>query len=278
MSSFVALQSSRNPPFTVHSSKFPLPTPASFPVYFPPMGLLSGRHALVTGAAQGIGKAIVDALRAEGAVVEGVDLQTGLCEHTLDVGDLATVGPFVEGLAQCPDILVNVAGICLTRPFFEIDTASFEKTLRINVVGLFALTQAVARRLTQEGRPGAVVNVASNSGFMPKLEQLDYGASKAAVVSLTRSSALSLAPHGIRVNAIAPGVIDTPMTQANATRRAAIRGVTPEETLQPVLNLVPMKRMGTADEVAQIAVFLASEKASYVTGQTYLVDGGQVMR
>jgi NAD(P)-dependent dehydrogenase (short-subunit alcohol dehydrogenase family) len=242
------------------------------------MGLLDGRRALVTGAAQGIGKAIVEAFRFEGAVVEGVDLQVGACEYTLDLSDLGAIEPFVQELSVCPDILVNVAGICLTRPFFEIDTASFEKTLRVNVLGLFALSQAVARRWADKNKPGTIVNVASNSGFLPKLEQLDYGSSKAAVISLTRSSALSLAPFGIRVNAIAPGVIETPMTQAIAAQRAAIRGVSPEETLQPVLNTIPLRRMGTAEEVAQVAVFLASDRASYVTGQTYLVDGGQVMR
>jgi NAD(P)-dependent dehydrogenase (short-subunit alcohol dehydrogenase family) len=240
--------------------------------------LLENKRALVTGAAQGIGKAVVDLFRQEGAIVEGLDLQPGASEHTLDLSNLDAIPGFVQGLEKCPDVLVNVAGICLTRSFFEIDLASFERTLRINVLSLFSLSQQIAKRLAAERRSGSFVNVASNSGFNPKLEQLDYGASKAAVVSMTRSTALCLAPYGIRVNAIAPGIIDTPMTQANAERRAKIRGVAPEETLRPILEGVPLKRMGSAEEVAQVALFLASDRSSYVTGQTYLVDGGQLMR
>ena len=113
---------------------------------------------------------------------------------------------------------------------------------------------------------------------MPKLEQLDYGASKAALISVTRSSALSLGPHGIRVNAIAPGVIDTPLTQSIANQRAEIRGVTPEQTLQPVLDSLPLRRMGTPEEIARLAIFLASDQASFITGQTSVADGGQLMR
>ena len=240
--------------------------------------LLTGRQALVTGAAQGIGLSILEALRREGALAEGLDRQAGATDHILDLADLHSLAGFVDALPACPDVLVNAAGICLTRPFFEVDLESFEKTLRINVVAAFALTQAVAKRLISEGRKGVIVNIASNSGFMPKLEQLDYGASKAALVSVTRSSALSLGPHGIRVNAIAPGVIDTPLTQSIADQRAKIRGVSPEETLRPVLESLPLRRIGTPEEIAQLAVFLASEQASFITGQTYVADGGQIMR
>ena len=240
--------------------------------------LLSGKSALVTGAAQGIGLSILRSFREEGAVAHGLDRQVGTTDHTLDLSDLDSVSRFVDDLTFCPDILVNAAGICLTRPFFEIDLESFEKTLRLNVVAAFALSQAIAKRLIAEGRPGVIVNIASNSGFMPKLEQLDYGASKAALISVTRSSALSLGPHGIRVNAIAPGVIDTPLTQSIANQRAEIRGVTPEQTLQPVLDSLPLRRMGTPEEIARLAIFLASDQASFITGQTYVADGGQLMR
>jgi NAD(P)-dependent dehydrogenase (short-subunit alcohol dehydrogenase family) len=120
--------------------------------------------------------------------------------------------------------------------------------------------------------------MASISSFLPKLEQLDYGVSKAGVVSMTRSAALSLAPHHIRVNAVAPGIIDTPMTQANAQRRSEVRGVTVAEALQPLLDVTPMKRMGSPTEVANVIAFLCSEEASYITGQTIVVDGGQLMR
>jgi D-sorbitol dehydrogenase (acceptor) len=138
--------------------------------------------------------------------------------------------------------------------------------------------QATAARLIREGRTGCIINIASNSGFVPKLEQADYGASKAALVSLTRSAALSLGPNGIRVNAIAPGIIDTPLTQSIAVQRGEVRGVAPEETLRPVIANLPLGRMGQPEEIAQMAVFLASARAAYITGQTILVDGGQWMR
>jgi NAD(P)-dependent dehydrogenase (short-subunit alcohol dehydrogenase family) len=112
---------------------------------------------------------------------------------------------------------------------------------------------------------------------MPKLEQIEYGASKAALVSITKSLALSLGPQGIRVNAIAPGVIDTPLTSAIAKQRAEIRGTTPEETLAPVLAGLPLRRMGQPHEIANLAGFLCSDQASLITGQTYVADGGQWM-
>jgi D-sorbitol dehydrogenase (acceptor) len=239
---------------------------------------LEGKRALITGAAQGIGQAIAEEFIAEGAVVETLDRQEGLCDHTLDLANTDSISSFVSSLSVCPDILVNSAGVCLTKTFFDIDLESFEQTFRVNVFGLFALSQAIASRMKAEGKGGAIINIASNSAFGPKLEQLDYGASKAAVVSITKSSALSLGPLGIRVNAIAPGIIDTPLTQSIALQRAKIRGVSPKETLAPVLSALPLTRMGTTVEVAALAVFLASDEASYITGQTYLVDGGQVMR
>ena len=238
---------------------------------------LAGKTALVTGAAQGIGAAIVSLFREEGATVWGVDRTAGATDFTLDLEKIEEIPGFVASLPSTPDILVNCAGICLTRPFFEVEAAGFERTFRINVTASFLLMQEISKFLVKSGRTGSIINMVSNSGLMPKLEQLDYGASKAAVISMTRSAALSLGPSGIRVNAIAPGVIDTPLTQSIAKMRSEIRGVSPEETLRPVVASLPLKRMGTADEVAHVALFLASDDSSFVTGQTYLVDGGQWM-
>ena len=238
----------------------------------------AGKTVLVTGAAQGIGRSIAEKFKECGASIIGLDRQSEACEITYDLSETDGIGALIEGLDVCPDILVNAAGICHTRSFFNIDLDKFEQTLRINVTAAFALLQAVARRLVAESKPGNVINIASNSGFVPKLEQLDYGASKAALVSLTRSAALSLGPSGIRVNAIAPGVIDTPLTQAIAHERAEVRGVSPSETLMPVLSGLPLRRIGQPSEVASLACFLASDEASYITGQTILVDGGQWMR
>lgn len=238
---------------------------------------LAGKTALVTGAAQGIGAAIVELFQQEGATVWGVDRTPGATDFTLDLEKIDEIPDFMRALPSTPDILVNCAGICLTRPFFEIEAAGFEKTFRINVTASFVLMQELAKQLVEKDRTGSIVNMASNSGLMPKLEQLDYGASKAAVISMTRSAALSLGPKGIRVNAIAPGVIDTPLTQSIAKQRSEIRGVPPEETLRPVVESLPLRRMGTAEEVAQVTLFLASDDSSFVTGQVYLVDGGQWM-
>lgn len=232
--------------------------------------------ALVTGAAQGIGQAIVNQLRSEGHDVIGVDRQPGVELH-LDLMDLDSIPVALAGLERCPQILVNAAGICLTRPFFEVEQAGFAKTHTINVQAPLVLMQAVAARLIKEGKTGSFVNITSNSAFMPKLEQLDYAATKAALISITKSAALSLGPHGIRVNAVAPGITNTPLTQGIAKQRAEIRGVSPEETLAPVVAGLPLKRMAEPSEIAQVVSFLASDAASYVTGQTYVVDGGQWM-
>jgi NAD(P)-dependent dehydrogenase (short-subunit alcohol dehydrogenase family) len=116
--------------------------------------------------------------------------------------------------------LVNAAGICLTRPFFDVEQPGFSRMHTINVQAPLALMQAVGARLINEGRTGSFVNITSNSAFMPKLEQLDYAATKAALISITKSAAISLGPHGIRVNAVAPGITNTPLTQGIANQRA----------------------------------------------------------
>ena len=232
--------------------------------------------ALVTGAAQGIGQAIADQLRSDGHQVIGVDRQSGV-EAQLDLMNLDAIPTFINQLAECPQILVNAAGICLTRPFFDVEQPGFSRMHTINVQAPLALMQAVGARLINEGRTGSFVNITSNSAFMPKLEQLDYAATKAALISITKSAALSLGPHGIRVNAVAPGITNTPLTQGIAKQRAEIRGVSPEETLVPVVASLPLKRMAEPNEIAQVVAFLASDAASYITGQTYVVDGGQYM-
>lgn len=233
--------------------------------------------ALVTGAAQGIGKAIADLLASQGHSVIRVDRQDGV-DLQLDLTNFDALQSVIDGLEETPQILVNAAGMCLTRPFFDVEQPGFERMHKLNVQAPLALMQGIAKRLIAEGKPGSFVNITSNSAFMPKLEQLDYAATKAALISITKSAALSLGPHGIRVNAVAPGITNTPLTQSIAKQRAEIRGVSPEETLAPVVSSLPLKRMAEPQEIAQVVAFLASDAASYVTGQTYTVDGGQWMR
>lgn len=247
--------------------------------------------AIVTGAAQGIGAAIARRLAADGYKVAVCDMKTELANEVakeiggvgfhLDVS-IADGHAFLleEITAEIGEVtaLVNAAGICMTQPVGSSTPEDWEKTMAINLIGPFFLMRACAESMKQGGRKGSIVNVASVSGFLPKLEQIEYGASKAALVSATRSLALVYGPSGIRFNAIAPGVIDTPMTQANAERRSKIRGVSPAEALAPLVAQIPLGRIGLAEEVAAAAAFLVSEEASYVNGQTLDVCGGSLMR
>lgn len=238
---------------------------------------LEGKRALVTGAAQGIGFAISARLESEGAKVTSVDVKNCSIGRCLQ-WDLSQIEELPNLLDQAGDleILVNCAGICVTEPMLDSELATWEKTFRLNAFAPFFLIQALARRCA--GRPAVALNVASVSGFLPKAEQTAYGASKAALISVTRSAAATLGPLGIRVNAIAPGVINTPLTDQIAERRGAIRGVSPEDTLMPILEALPLRRIGEPEEVAELALFLVSDASSYITGQTFSVDGGSLMR
>lgn len=212
-----------------------------------------------------------------------VDLQTAQEGDLILTADLTdsearrTVVPQVEEALGPVDILVNCHGVCVTQPMEEIDEAGWRRTFDVNLESTFFLLQAAANSMKLRGA-GAIVNLASNSAFLPRPEQVDYAATKAAIVSLTRSAAAALGPSGIRVNAIAPGVIPTPMTEGIAKARAEIRGSTKEEMLGMFAPLTALKRLGTPDEVAKVAVFLASDDSSYVTGQTLEVCGGLLMR
>ena len=245
--------------------------------------ILEGRRALVTGAAQGIGLAITRKFIEEGAAVAAVDLQASPSGKAV-IWDLSDVGSMERLASSCEEavgpinLLVNCAGICPTEATLSSKEATWDKVFRVNVYAPFFLTQVFADRWIEREEHASVVNLASISGFLPKLEQACYGASKAALVSLTRSYAASLGPHGIRVNAVAPGVIRTPLTESIARQRGEIRGVSPEETLAPVIGATPLRRIGEPGEVAELVAILASGKAGYVTGQTLLVDGGSLMR
>jgi NAD(P)-dependent dehydrogenase (short-subunit alcohol dehydrogenase family) len=251
---------------------------------------LSGKVAIVTGGAQGLGLAIARRFAQEGARIAVVDRNgEGAMVAAAEIGGIALIAdladpqgrnsivPTVTEKLGPIDILVNCHGICVTEPMMEIQEETWRRTFETNTGSTFFLIQAVAETMIPR-RTGSIVNLASNSAFLPKPEQVDYAASKAAIVSLTRSAAAALGPYGIRVNAIAPGVIPTPMTEGIAQARAEIRGSTKEAMFAMFEPLIALKRLGTPEEVASAALFMASNESSYVTGQTLEVCGGLLMR
>ena len=256
---------------------------------------LRGRHALVTGAGGGIGLAVTAAFLAEGARCTAVDRAAlpgaGLAEllerhpdrlayAPADVARVDALGALVDAAAErfgTVDLLFNNAAVFDMAPLLESDAAMYERLFDVNVKGLFFVMQAVLARLVASGRDGSVINLASQAGRRGEALVAHYCASKAAVISYTQSAALAMAPHGIRVNAIAPGVIDTPMWDGVDALFARYEGLAPGEKKAAVARAVPLGRMGTPADVVGAAVFLASDAAAYITAQTLNVDGGNVM-
>ena len=256
---------------------------------------LQGRHALLTGAGGGIGLAVTEAFVEQGAHCTAVDLADTpsaglaglLARHpdrlayaSADVSRVDTLGALVDGAAQrfgCIDLLFNNAAVFDMAPLLESDVAMYQRLFDVNVKGMFFVMQAVLQRLVAAGQPGSVVNLASQAGRRGEALVSHYCASKAAVISYTQSAALAMAPHGIRVNAIAPGVIDTPMWQHVDALFARHEGLRPGEKKLAVGKAVPLGRMGVPADIVGAAVFLASDEAAYITGQTLNVDGGNVL-
>jgi len=256
---------------------------------------LQGRHALLTGAGGGIGLAVTQAYVTEGARCTAVDLSerpsAGLAELMArhperlayasgDVARVGTIGPLVDAAAQrfgSVDLLFNNAAVFDMAPLLDADEAMYQRLFDVNVKGMFFTMQAVLARLVAAGLPGSIVNLASQAGRRGEALVSHYCASKAAVISYTQSAALAMAPHRIRVNAIAPGVIDTPMWQHVDALFARYEGLQPGEKKRAVGQAVPLGRMGAPADIAGAAVFLASDEAAYITAQTLNVDGGNVM-
>ena len=243
---------------------------------------LSGKVALITGSGQGIGKAIGAAYAREGAslvisdVIEeraqatarALAAEGGNVTHVrLDVADPASIEAAfckVITLHGRLDVLVNNAGIGINAPFVDFKLAEFELSLRINLTGAFLCGQAAARQMLTQ-KSGKIINIVSLSGQRGGMGRAGYGASKAGLELLTKVMAVELAAHGINVNAIAPGPIDTELSRvvhaAGGTRDA-------------YLFLTPQRRYGDPDEIAHAAVFLASDQSAYVNGHVLNVDGG----
>jgi NAD(P)-dependent dehydrogenase (short-subunit alcohol dehydrogenase family) len=241
---------------------------------------LAGRVCIVTGAANGIGEACARRFARDGAKVILADVDDargqavandiqGLYVHC-DVGDKAQVDTLVAQAMLTHgriDVLVNNAGIFKAADFLDITEADFDAVLRINVKGSFMLGQAVAREMAKV-KSGAIVNMSSVNGTLAIPNIASYNVSKGGINQLTRVMALALADHGIRVNAVAPGTI--------ATELAAKAVLTSEEAKRKILSRTPMKRLGEPGEVADVVAWLASDAASYVTGEIVVVDGGRM--
>ena len=251
---------------------------------------LDGKSALITGAARGIGAAFARAYVREGASVAigdvafdragetAAEIGPGAYAVRLDVTDQASIDDAVAAVVKRAgrlDILVNNAGVYDIAPIVEIGRDSYERLFRINVGGTLFCMQAAARQMIAQGGGGRIINMASQAGRRGESLAAVYCATKAAVISLTQSAALNLIRHRINVNAISPGVVEGELWDSIDALYAKHENRPLGEMKRAVGEGVPYGRMGTAEDLAGMAVFLASQDAEYILGQTYNVDGGQ---
>jgi NAD(P)-dependent dehydrogenase (short-subunit alcohol dehydrogenase family) len=237
--------------------------------------------ALVTGGARGIGRACAEALQADGhrivlADIDGAALSEAaaglgaVASHVVDMGDPGQVAMLfdrIEAEIGPVSTLVNNAGLALPGDFLDYEIADFRRVIDVNLTGVFIATQRAARGMVARGIRGAVVNMSSINAQLAIPGLPAYCASKGGVMQITKAAAIALAPHGIRVNAVGPGSIDTAMMAGvNADPRA----------MATALARTPLGRIGTPREIADVVAFLASAKASYITGETIYVDGGRL--
>ncbi|MEO5659520.1 MAG: SDR family oxidoreductase [Polaromonas sp.] len=241
---------------------------------------LAGRVCIVTGGAQGIGKACIRRFSRENALVVIADIDDargaalasevgGLFVHC-DVGDKAQVDALVARTMAAHgriDVLVNNAGIFRAAEFLDVTEADFDAVLRINLKGSFLVGQAVAREMAKAGQ-GSIINMSSVNAVLTIPTISSYNVSKGGINQLTRVMALALADKGVRVNAVAPGTI--------ATELATKAVLTSEEAKARILSRTPMKRLGEPSEIADTVAYLASDAASYITGEIVVVDGGRM--
>lgn len=248
--------------------------------------------AFVTGAGTGIGAATCAVLADAGFAVAAVDRDTSALDGVVnslhekgavalalavDVTDAAAVADAVSRARTelgTPTAVVTAAGIMQVGPFLELTPDAWRRTLDVNLTGTFLPLQACAKAMVDDDRVGAAVAVSSVAARSPRADAADYAASKAGVISLVRSAAVALAPHGIRVNAVCPGVVDTAMTRRNADERAERLGSTAEEVLQALVAKVPLGRAASAEEIANVVRALLADGFGYVTGQAVNVCGG----
>jgi 3-oxoacyl-[acyl-carrier protein] reductase len=242
----------------------------------------SGKTAIITGSAQGIGKAIAKEFGERGANIVIVDVNQEKIDHA--VADLRHINRDVVGIKcditqetevenlvkqvkeqfQTIDILVNNAGITRDKLLMRMSLEDWEAVIRVNLTGTFLCTQK-ASKIMMHQRKGKILNIASVIGIIGNAGQANYAAAKAGIIAFTKSVAKELASRNVNVNAIAPGFIKTAMTNLLS-----------QEIVDEYLARIPLKRLGTPDDVAKLACFLCSEEANYITGQTIVIDGGMI--
>ena len=243
----------------------------------------AGKHVIVTGAARGIGYEIARHFGQEGAVLSLIDnhhenlaesadqfRKTGyeVYTHCIDISVRKEVENAVQEAEQLQpvDVLINNAGIAHETPFINIGEEEWKQIIDVNLTGMFFISQAVCRRMLSRRR-GVVVNMSSKNGLDGEFGYAHYNASKGGVIMLTKTMALELSPFGIRVNAVCPGYIETPLSKSIDS---------PEFTAAFVKRYIPMDRPGKVGEIAPVFLFLASDESSFITGQVIVADGGQL--
>lgn len=248
------------------------------------MRRLEGKNAIITGAGRGIGKAIARKFLTEGANVFICDIVPDRLEAAAN--DLTTSGNVYHLAGDITDrsfcsemiqnaqaemgdihILINNAGVALAQPFLEHTEANWDRTMNVNLRAMFILSQLVAQIMVDQGKGGAIVNMASSNAHLGERGLTAYNASKAGVLLLTKTMALELAPYDIRVNAVSPGFIPTELTY---------EAVIDESEIAAYIHKIPLGRYGKPEEVANVFAFLASDEASFITGESIVVDGGQL--
>lgn len=225
-----------------------------------------GKTAVVTGGANGIGKAAAMALKRAGAAVWVIDREAGEKTIAADVGDAQSVeAAFAQ--APAPDVAIVNAGIAEPQALLEATPQDWRRTIDVNLSGAFFTLQAAARRMKEKGRGGAIVVTASTNSWDGEAGLIAYNASKAGILGIVHTAANELGRYGIRVNAVCPGLIRTRLTDSYFEH---------PEVLKPYFQHIALGRGGSPEEVANAIVFLASDAASYITGATLVVDGGQL--
>ncbi len=250
------------------------------------MASLKGKIALVTGAANGIGEAVARRLAADGARIVLTDIDAAALAavadsiratgaeattYTMNVTDRAGIEKVFQDVSASwgvPQVLAHIAGIGIAHHFLDITDDEWNRTIGINLTGTFLVSQVAARAMAAAKLPGAIVLMASTNGLVGEEDLADYNASKFGIVGLTKSLAIDLAKFGIRVNSVNPGLIKTRLTQGTWENQELHDWYTRER--------IPWRRLGNPEEVAACVAFLASDDASYVTGHSLVVDGGQL--